>query len=135
MSNWLTIIKAEARRNTFGKTENIGLHKAKKMKESLYLIDYDLFAYLIGELALRSFRFRKVDLTFKERKVWQENTRKACKMRSCAVLLDSGQVGHSGVVSLSSWVPGEGATDSNLISILDMLKQQEVSDRGDIATT
>ena len=36
--------------------------------------------------------------------------------------------------SLSSWVLGEGTAGFSLVGILNMLKQREVSDRGDITT-
>jgi len=39
------------------------------------------------------------------------------------------------VESLSSWVLGEGTAGFSLVGILDMLKQLEVSDRGDISAT
>ena len=84
---------------------------------------------------MSSFRYGIVDLTFDHREVREPLIFNGCKGWTSTVRLNTWQVGHSGVESLSSWVLGEGTAGFSLVGILDMLKQLEVSDRGDISAT
>ena len=83
---------------------------------------------------MSSFRYGIVDLTFDHREVREPLIFNGCKGWTSTVRLNTWQVGHSGVESLSSWVLGEGTAGFSLVGILNMLKQREVSDRGDITT-